>query len=382
MIARLLINVVLLLTHGDDAPWLKLPAYPTRYYTIYTDLDRDQVQEASVHITRVAEVYANRTRDFSGVIRTKLPFVLYRNEDDYIDAGGVKGSAGLFTGKALIAIAGEKLSSRTWHVVQHEGFHQFAAAVIGGDIPTWVNEGLAEYFGEGVFTGDDLITGIVPEWRRKRIINSLQANRFKTVEQMMHISLGDWNAQLSPVNYDQAWSMIQFLAHGDGGKYQTAFNNFMRAISKHTNPMQAWRANFGAGSGFEERWRDYWTKLPPNPSDNLYRQATVSTLTSFVARAYAAGQNFESMPDFAAAASAGKLNCAPEDALPKSLLAAAMTDVGNRMKSNEVFLIEHTGDRRAQPRVVVHFGDDALVGEFVLREGRVDHVTVNERRGR
>ena len=35
------------------------------------------------------------------------------------------------------------VGSRTWHVVQHEGFHQFVFAVIRGEIPTWVNEGLA-----------------------------------------------------------------------------------------------------------------------------------------------------------------------------------------------------------------------------------------------
>ena len=52
-----------------------------------------------------------------------------------------------------MAFAGEHITAYTWHTVQHEGFHQFAHAVIGGDIPTWLNEGLAEYFGEALFTG-------------------------------------------------------------------------------------------------------------------------------------------------------------------------------------------------------------------------------------
>ena len=28
-------------------------------------------------------------------------------------------------------------------------------------MPTWLNEGLAEYFGEGIFTGDGFVTGVI-----------------------------------------------------------------------------------------------------------------------------------------------------------------------------------------------------------------------------
>ena len=56
----------------------------------------------------------------------------------------------------------QKMDARTWHTVQHEGFHQFAHVVIRGDLPIWVNEGLAEYFGEAVFTGDGFVSGVIP----------------------------------------------------------------------------------------------------------------------------------------------------------------------------------------------------------------------------
>src|SRR4051812_11323093 len=58
-----------------------LPHYETKYYVIYTDLDRDSVQDVAVRITKMAEVYRDRTRDFSGSIRRKLPFVLFKNRE-------------------------------------------------------------------------------------------------------------------------------------------------------------------------------------------------------------------------------------------------------------------------------------------------------------
>ena len=35
----------------------------------------------------------------------------------------------------MMAVAGEKASGYAWHVVQHEGFHQFAEYVIKADLP-------------------------------------------------------------------------------------------------------------------------------------------------------------------------------------------------------------------------------------------------------
>ena len=43
-----------------------------------------------------------------------------------------------------------------WHVAQHEGFHQFAWSRFAEDLPVWVNEGMAEFFGESVIVGDTL----------------------------------------------------------------------------------------------------------------------------------------------------------------------------------------------------------------------------------
>ena len=125
-----------------------LTTYETPYYFMHTDLSGEAALEAAARMTKMAEEYHARTRDFSGDIREKLDFYLFKNPDDYMAAGGKPGSAGFFAGDRLLAIASNDIDGETWHVVQHEGFHQFAHAVIGGELPIWVNEGLADYFGE------------------------------------------------------------------------------------------------------------------------------------------------------------------------------------------------------------------------------------------
>src|SRR6267154_384999 len=78
-----------------------------------------------------------------------------------------------------------RIGLETWQIVQHEGFHQFVYFVVGGDVPTWVNEGLAEYFGEGIFTGDGMVTGIIPMRRLKRVKAEIAENKFISTKEMM-----------------------------------------------------------------------------------------------------------------------------------------------------------------------------------------------------
>ena len=52
-------------------------------------------------------------------------------------------------------------------------------AFIGGDIPIWVNEGLAEFFAQGLYTGDGFVTGVIPPSRLDRL-KSFIRDRLKT----------------------------------------------------------------------------------------------------------------------------------------------------------------------------------------------------------
>ncbi|HEY7115766.1 MAG TPA: DUF1570 domain-containing protein, partial [Tepidisphaeraceae bacterium] len=270
----------------------ELPAgmvrYDSPYYVVYSDLEKERVQEAVLRMTRMAEEYHDRTKEFSGVIRTKFPFYLFRNPQDYYTAGGMAGSAGVFmvrNGDArLMAIVGEKNTGFTWHVVQHEGFHQFAHAVIGGELPAWLNEGLAEYFGEGIYTGDGMVTGVIPPARCKRIQDSIKNRRFKSIKSMMLLSHQQWNMEMNSANYDMAWSMTHFLAHGDNGRYQAAFSQFVRDIGRNRAWDRAWENNFGSAEGFEKKWSEWWLAQDPMASKDLYLKAVVSTMASYVGR--------------------------------------------------------------------------------------------------
>jgi hypothetical protein len=338
-----------------------LQQYASPYYDLYSDLEPERVQEALLRMTRMAEEYHERTKEFSGSIRQKFPFYLFKNSADYYAAGGMAGSAGVFmvsNGEAkLMAIAGEKSTGTTWHVVQHEGFHQFAHAVIGGQLPVWLNEGLAEYFGEGIYTGDAMVTGVVPPGRCKRIQDSITNKRFKTIRSMMLLSHEQWNMEMNGANYDMAWSMTHFLAHGDGGKYQAAFSQFVRDLGRNRPWDKAWEANFGSAEGFEKKWSEWWLAQDPKVTRDLYVKAAVSTMTSYVGRAATMKQSFDNLEEFAQIAKDGGLKLPQDDWLPPTLI-TSMLDLKDKLGKDVTYEL---GKDPKTPQVIASLADGTRV---------------------
>ena len=283
----------------------KLTKYSTKYYILHTDLDKDMTRQAVVRITAMAEEYYNRTKSFAGRINTRFPLFLYKNRDDYLrHPGVVAGSSGIYNGRSLVAAAPRPGGS--WRVVQHEGFHQFAHKMIKGRLPTWLNEGLADYFGVGVWTGDGLVVGVIPQGSLMRVRSMIKNQKLMPLAKMLDMDQRDWNSQLKSQNYLQAWSMVHFLVHADGGKYQKALSSYIRDISRGKSSSAAFGKRFGRNvQAFQNRYVQWWSKLKDNPSAELYDRIKVMTLTSCLARAQYARKKFENIKAFIQAASDG-----------------------------------------------------------------------------
>lgn len=381
--ATVLAIVLLLLLGGATTAPARRPdlrTYHGRYYVIHTDLGREVAREAELRMTRMAEEYRRRTRDFSGELRKKLPFYLFKHEADYHAAGGEPNTAGEYdpNAQALKTFAGgERPNLATWYTVQHEGFHQFADQVIGGNLPIWANEGLAEYFGEALFTGDAFVAGVIPPWRLKRVRASLQADEFTPLDELIGLSHKEWNARLDTSNYDHVWSLVQFLVHSEGGARQEPFAAYLKDASGDggNDPVATFERHLGPVKDVEAQWRTYWTKLPADPTADLYAEATLRTLTSFLARATARRQRFDSFDSFRAAAEAGKLKSTESDWLPPSLLNDAVARAAAIEKAGGRFEIAQDAPR--PPRIVFLAEDGAkMVGQFTLKGARVIRVTI------
>jgi hypothetical protein len=165
--------------------------------------------------------------------------------------------------------------------------------------------------------------------------------------------------------------MVHFLVHGDDQKYVGPFSDCIRNISRGSKFSDAWDHSIGASEGFEDRWKTWWLAQPESPTRTLYGKAAVATMTSFVARAFAARQTFNDFEAFHAAVEDDSLKINPDDWLPRSLIVTAFRLYGNA-PNWEI----KTGTNR-QPTVELTLSDGIRVsGSFVLNGARVEQVNV------
>jgi hypothetical protein len=259
--------------------WDRAAEKKVGYYWIKTDVPAAQANALARHLNIMYEEYSRRLASLPIRAQEKLNVLIFNDPEDYLltlrarFGVNAQGSGGMFfvapAGAALAFWVRDLPQRRIEHVVQHEGFHQFAYSRFGDDLPMWVNEGLAEFFGESVLVDDKLIIG----QNTPRVLNALKSavdsNTYVPFRNMLSMSPQRWNAAVSngdaELNYQQAWSMVHFLVYGDGGKYVNLFETYLRHLNNGLPSEEAFVRVFGADiDAFEKRWRQYALAAKPS----------------------------------------------------------------------------------------------------------------------
>ncbi len=249
---------------------------PSRHYAIRSDLDRAQTARFASLLDTMYGEYTARLEHMPRRRADVMAVYMFERQQDYLNTlrsrFGIDatGSAGMFfvspNGAGLAFFAGSVPEEQVRHVVQHEGFHQVAWSWFGNDLPIWVNEGMAEFFGMAEILGPDVIIGQVDGTSLRSVQESIRAKSYLPLGTMLNMSHESWGANVrggdARLQYDQAWSMIQFLAYGDGGKYQGPFNQYLSLLNSGVPSLQAFGRAFGATddamlTAFEARWKDF-----------------------------------------------------------------------------------------------------------------------------
>lgn len=264
---------VLIMAVSAESGSSKMAIYESKYYTLETNVSVDRAKFIGKVMDAAGKEYDRRFQSFSGKIKSKPKLKIFATREEYV-AGMNKvlmGGSAEFTGGLFYPLDGYVYSFESKELeatLKHECFHQFVNTVVGGRLPTWTNEGLAEYFEDGVFdekSGHMQIGAVHPrrvEWLRA----AKEAKALFTVEEMLEIGGQDWHSNMGtargPLQYAQAWALCHFLIHGDGGKYQDEFDAFLRHIDRGLDGDSAFKRVFGADrKGLQKRYGAYVDEL-------------------------------------------------------------------------------------------------------------------------
>jgi hypothetical protein len=259
--------------------WQRSPERKMGHYWVKTDLDAETAIELAKHLNLMYEEFSRRLASLPQRAPQKLNVLIFRDRRDYLEVlrlrYGVdgRGSGGMFfvtpTGAGLAFWVEDLPKRRVHHVIQHEGFHQFAYSRFGNDLSPWLNEGLAEFFGASVLVGRSLILGQSTPRVLDSVQEAIELGEYVPFARMLRMTSEQWQRSLhdgsASLLYNQSWSMVHFLVYGDGGRYVSAFEQYLRLLNSGVMAEEAFVRVFGADvQSFEERWKTHTAAARPS----------------------------------------------------------------------------------------------------------------------
>jgi len=250
----------------------------SRYYTIETNLSPARAAFVGKVMDATGKAYHDMFRGFRGTVRQKLRVRVDATKEGYLAAFARvcgepnENARGVYCGADGIVYTYDGDGLET--ILKHECLHQFVAHVIGGLLPAWTNEGLAEYFQEGTIDegSGQLRLGRVPAWRLKVLRAAKAQGTSIPVSRLLAIGGRDWFESLrrgsASVQYSEAWLLCHFLIHGDGGAYAKLFDRYLGMVDEAVGGEEAFQRVFGSDlAPLENKLRDYLDGLKPDNSE-------------------------------------------------------------------------------------------------------------------
>jgi hypothetical protein len=259
-----------------------LRVYASAHYHVHTNLEREAAVPFGRHMDAVYERFAQRFASYQPEPAAgRMPLYLFRTRGQYrafLEAHGIaaEGSGGMFfithRLQGLATWVEGRDRRQTFGTLQHEGFHQFAWHHLGRNLPTWVNEGLAQYFEDAVLLERGMHLGLADPPRMALVRDALTYGYALDTAELMRTTHRDWSHSLthqasrSELLYAQAWSLVYYLIHGDDGRYLRSFEVYLRLISDGEDADDSFRAAFGYGAltALDRRWRAFAVQQQPD----------------------------------------------------------------------------------------------------------------------
>jgi hypothetical protein len=294
----------------------------TRHYRLHTDLDDALAQNLGQLLDSMYDEYAQRLAVISGgAAIPRLEVYLFRTQKEYLkfSHGRLRNTGGVFVPDQNLLAAYVEIQGRDGihRTLQHEAFHQFAFNAISTELPIWLNEGLAQFFEEGLWNGDGFLLGEVPPRRIRKLQLDLKNDRTIPFPTLLSMTGKEWSQRLwssrteGATQYSQSWAMVHFLAMSKDSEgeylYRGRLLKMLRLLHEGKNGEEAFRLAFGSNiEGFERKFIEYAKALRPTPEATLIEHQDV--LADLLADFNRDGKRFDDAETFRKFVVAGRFH--------------------------------------------------------------------------
>lgn len=151
-----------------------------------------------------------------------------------------------------------------WRVLAHEGFHQFIGYELGLQIPTWLNEGTAQYFETSFITGSHFNVGQVSRNKLLYAQALILNKKGPPIAQLVTWDQATFYANAN-VAYPMSWALVYYLLNSNNDRYeQSRFRHYLQDLKFGNDSLRSLQKEFGSDM---DRWQadfeDYILHLKP-----------------------------------------------------------------------------------------------------------------------
>jgi hypothetical protein len=245
--------------------WARPHEHASAHYVVRSDLSVDRCRAYADHLEAMRSVYEEAT-GLAAAPGKRAQVVIFNVPEgyysyiDFTSGDRMENTLGLFSpwyGQMVLFEDAEQ--AETLKVLGHEGFHQFLAGALPNGAPIWFNEGMAEYVGATrVEAGRVVQTGGLQEGRLSNLKAAMKYGwRARPFRDIMRESQAEFYGADAPFKYAQAWSMIHFFMHGEGGRHREALKAYIERLKAGDTAAEAFEAAFGAKDldAMDAAWR-------------------------------------------------------------------------------------------------------------------------------
>lgn len=257
------------MAHGQDASGPSIADFTNvtqGRYQVFAQGGRQMGLEVNMFMNVMLGQYEKFFNNWSGKVGARV--VVFNNTGDFrryagdvvsMTHAGLAGYCHLKTDEAgnqfyeLVTYQDQNL----WHVLAHEGFHQFIGYELGQQIPTWLNEGMAQYFETSFNIGSRFYVGQISRSKLMIAQYLIINKKAPPLAQMIQWDRATFYANAN-VAYPMSWALVYYLLNSNNDRFeQSEFRRYLQDLKLGKDDIKSLQRRFGTDidhwqAGFED----------------------------------------------------------------------------------------------------------------------------------
>jgi len=223
----------------------------SKNFNLVGNTSEKEIKQVATKLEQFREVFSHLFPNAKLVSTVPTNVIVFKSKGSFkpfkpvADGKTLEGIAGYFQSGAdvnYITLTTETASEDPFHTIFHEYVHLLVNNTLGrGRVPTWFNEGLAEYYSTFEIKDARQVSLGKPLGSHLRLLRSTKLWPLKAIFDMDQYSLQRNKQDARGMFYAQSWALVHYLIQGNDGKRLQQFGEFLQLIMNNTQVDLAFR---------------------------------------------------------------------------------------------------------------------------------------------